>query len=153
MSTSIDYPAALDSDNIETVVADLTDNYPTHEIHIHTPETLHFGYWDKSDHHVSTTLLRHLQAAGYALIQVGREQAPESNEWHGWMECRKYAPGERARRLTCPRCEHTFTPVCVPHRILGPWNAVYSCPGPECSNHLEAAPPRPALSNSSGGER
>jgi hypothetical protein len=153
MVASIDYPDALDATDIETVVADIEHNYRAHEVHIHDAATLHFGYWDKSDRSVDTTLLRHIQAAGYSLIQSGRERAPESEEWHGWMECRKYAPGERDRTLTCPRCEHTFTSVSVPHRILGPWNAVYSCPGPECSNHLEAAPPRAALSDASGGER
>jgi hypothetical protein len=152
MNTSIDYPDALDAEDIETVVADITDNYPTHEIHIHDAATLHFGYWDKSERCVATTLLRDIQAAGYSLIQVGREQAPESEEWHGWMECRKYAPGERDRELTCPRCEHTFTPVTVAHRIVGAGSALYTCPEPECSNRFEAAPPRPALCDL-GGER
>lgn len=147
---SIDYPAALDSNDIETVVADIKDNYSTHEIHIHTPETLHFGYWDKRERSVDTTLLRHLQAAGYSLIQAGREQAPESNEWHGWVECRKYAPGERDRTLMCACCQHTFTPVLVPHLIVGPGSAMYTCP--ECSNRFEAAPPRPALGDLAGGD-
>jgi hypothetical protein len=148
--TTIDYPAALDSNDIERVVAGIQDNYSTHEIHIHDAATLHFGYWSKSERCVATTLLQDIQAAGYSLIQAGHEQAPESKEWHGWMECRKYAPGERARTLTCPRCEHTFTPVTVTYQIVGAGSAYYSCP--ECSNRLEASPPCPATSDSPGGE-
>lgn len=150
MAASIEYPDALNADDIETVVASIRANYPTHEIHIHDAETLHFGYWDKSERYVDTGLLHHLQAAGYALVQVGRDVAPESGQWHAWMECRKHAPGERARTLTCPRCDHAFTPITVPHLIVGAGVAHYICP--ECSNSLEASPPRPAVSDFPGGE-
>jgi hypothetical protein len=147
---SIDYPLAFDTNDIEAVVEAIETNYRAHEVSIHDAATLHVGYWDKSARSVDISLLCHIQAAGYSLIQVGHEQAPESEEWHGWMECRKYAPGERDRTLTCPRCQHTFTPVLVASLIVGPGSAYYTCP--ECSNHLEASPPRPAISDSSGGE-
>jgi hypothetical protein len=148
MTLSIDYPDALDADDIETVVAYIEDNYPTHEIYIHDADTLHFGYWDKSKRYVAAGLLHHLQAAGYVLVHVGRDVAPESSQWRAWMECRKYSP--RDRTLTCPRCEHAFTPIHVPHLIVGNGVAHYICP--ECSNRLEASSPCPAVSDTSGGE-
>jgi hypothetical protein len=150
MIASIDYPDALDADDIEAVVAYIRANYSTHEIHIHDAETLHFGYWDESERYIATGLLHHLQAAGYALVHVGRDVAPESGQWRAWMECRKHAPGERDRTLTCPRCEHAFTPITVSHLIVGGGVAHYLCP--ECANCLEACPPRPAVSGLSGGD-
>lgn len=153
MSPPIDYPDALDAldaTDIETVVASIRVNYLAHEIRVHDAATLHFSYWDESEHYVATDLLHHLQAAGYSLLHVGHEVAPESGQRQGWMDCRKYAPGERARTLTCPRCEDTFTPVTVAHRITGPGSAYYACP--ECENRLEAAPPRPAVGDLAGGE-
>jgi hypothetical protein len=147
----IDYPDMLDADDIETVVTAIEDNYPAHEVHIHDAETLHFGYWDTHECIVDTGLLHHIQAAGYSFIHVGHKRAPASDAWCGWKECRKYASGERDRCLTCPRCEHTFTPVTVAHRIVGAGVAYYRCP--ECSNHIEGSPPAPAVPDSTGGER
>jgi hypothetical protein len=150
MAASIDYPAALDVDDIEAVVTAIETNYPAHEVHIHDAETLHFGYWDKHECYVDTGLFHQIQAAGYTLVHVGHKRAPESDQWCGWIECRKYAPGERDRELTCPCCQHEFTPITVPHLIVGTGVAHYICP--ECSNRLEASSPRPAVSDTSGGE-
>ena len=53
--------------------------------------------------------------------------------------------------LTCDDRRHEFEPIDARHVIVGPHTAHSTCPN--CSNHLEGAPPGPADPETSGGER
>jgi hypothetical protein len=88
------YPAELDTDDIDELAAYIERRYPTEEIRIHDTETIHFGYWDKSDRIVSAMLLEHIQAAGYRVLHAGVATVPRRSTRRAWMECRKHEPDE-----------------------------------------------------------
>jgi hypothetical protein len=144
----MNYPTQLDTDDIEELASYIERRYPTEEIRIHDTETIHFGYWDKSDRIVSAMLLDHIQAAGYRILHTGVATLPRRSTRRAWMECRKHEPDEDdtneyerdAITVSCDYCETEFTPdEARTIAIFGPGKVRYTCP--RCSHGTDGPPP------------
>jgi hypothetical protein len=84
------YPAELDTDDIEEFAAYIERRYPIEEIWFHDTDTIHVGYWDKSDRIVSAMLLEHIQAAGYRVLHTGVATVPRRSTRRAWRQSGKY---------------------------------------------------------------
>jgi hypothetical protein len=134
---SMNYPAELDTDDIDELASYIERRYPTEEIRIHDTGTIHFAYWDKSHRVVSATLLEHIQAAGYRILHTGIATVPRGEMRRAWMECRKHEPGENEDAdetesdmitLSCDHCEQVYTPDDARTiAIFGPGDVRYTC--------------------------
>jgi hypothetical protein len=135
----MNYPAELDSDDIDELASYIERRYPTEEIRIHNTKTIHFAYWDKSHRVVSAMLLDHIQAAGYRILHTGVATIPRGATRRAWMECRKHEPGEDGDgdedetdsddiTLSCDHCDQEYTADDARTiAIFGPDDGRYTC--------------------------
>lgn len=141
-----DYPAELDTDDIEELATYIERRYPTQEIRICDTETIHFAYWDVSHQSVSSEFLDHIQAAGYRVLHAGRATVPRRGTRRAWVECRKHeddVSNVEARSgftLSCRKCGNKYTTSEARTVVIsGADVARYTCP--RCGYGTDGPPP------------